>query len=133
MEFERSTGFSYPVTAQIKALRSHRSDAYGDWQGSLIFEIPVAVLDTYRQLPPDHWSGELRWRRWEQTLCCDWVDDDFPDFRPPDGAAFVVDDEGHYKFLAIDRGSGTVYFLRSSWWDPASSRRIRLESVIWSC
>ena len=45
----------------------------------------------------------------------DWIDDDFPDFRPPDGAVFVVDDEGHYKFLATDRGSRTVYFLRSSW------------------
>ena len=114
-EFEHSTGLDYPDSAIIKELRTYRSDRFGDWQGSLIFEIPSLTLDTYRQLPETNWQNARQWQVWHQTICCDWDPSEFPDFLPPDGAAFVVDDEGHYKFLAIDRPSGTVYFLRSSW------------------
>ena len=113
--FELSTGFKFPETAVIKQRISHRSDRFGDWKGSLIFEVPRLTLDTYRQLAPANWPSSGEWMVWERAACCDWLATEFPDFPPPDGAKFVVDDKGYYKFLAIDRDSGTVYFLRSSW------------------
>lgn len=113
--FELSTGFKYPDTAIVKQRISHRSDRFGDWQGSLVFEAPLLTLDTYRELAPANWSDNHQWNVWERSSCCDWQATDFPEFLPPDGAKFVVNDEDYYKFLAIDRHSKTVYFLRSSW------------------
>ena len=114
-EFERSTGLAYPQEATVRAIRTHRSDSFGDWEGSLVFQVPSMGLDVYRQVPRNHWQSDTRWKIWNQSDCCDWEISKFPHFLPPDGAMFVVDDEGHYKFLALDHRSGTVYFLRSSW------------------
>ena len=113
--FELSTGFKFPESAIIKQRISHRSDRFGDWKGSLVFEVPRLTLDTYRQLAPANWPGGGEWKVWARASCCDWPVSEFPDFVPPDGATFVVDDEDYYKFLAIDRDSAMVYFLRSSW------------------
>ena len=113
--FEESTGLSYPSSARVRDVSSHRSDSYGDWKGALIFEAPPLALDTFIQLPSGRWKGAPQWQVWCQELCCDWDANDFPNFTPPDGVSYVASDEEHYKFLALDHDKGTVYFLHSSW------------------
>ena len=114
-EFEQSTGFEFPHSATIKDMTTYRSDRFGDWEGAIIFEVPRLEADTYRRLPITHWQESTHWQRWRQSICCDWDPSKFPEFAPPDGSMFVVEDEDYYKFFAVDPDSGTLYFLRSSW------------------
>ena len=114
-DFEVNTGLTYPESAKVLRHHSDRSDAFGDWQGALAFEVPLAVLDQYRALPEPRWGDQPQWQVWYQANCCDGILRNFPAYQPPDGALFVLDDSEVYRFVALSHDTGAVYYVRASW------------------
>ena len=114
-DFEINTGLTYPASATLKRYRSGRSDAFGDWHGGLVFEVPMDLIAQYHTLPPERWGDGTRWEVWDETICCDPVLERHPRFHPPAGARFMSHEDGLYMFVAVMHETATIYYVRASW------------------